>query len=457
LIGILISLIGIALGLKGRRLGEHPHCRRCEFDLFGKPEDSTQCAECGTDLSIRGAIVTGVRRKRIGLLLTSGALLLTSCGLGVPMGYEIYQSADWQRMKPDWWLASQFDPTINPVPSRVLTFGYSAELELSNRMRTDLVMPGQGVSDRAIRIMSRRVSNCIKAGKPVGDWPSHILRRTPNVWISDDSFHTLIRAAVHSNFRIDSEVVYGDPISYTGRIGWPYGNDSADKINIAVKVISDRVNGINIGQDQFRTVESRMGPVIMEMRYLDLKSLWSKIGYSTDTQPVQLDWQREIKITIELKNGNETYVERWIEPVSATATVLDARHSMAATQPSNQFDRAIMWSATLHVAGDEAWIGLQTEGDAGNVSTHVVNAHVVLIGNDREVDTGICWGSTRTQGFRASDVPTGSLRVELRPAPEMRWMFIPNGPILGEVIHIENVERVNDSDDEVVRFNLSMF
>ena len=41
----------LAFALCGRRADDHPYCRRCRFDLFGKPADATVCSECGADLA----------------------------------------------------------------------------------------------------------------------------------------------------------------------------------------------------------------------------------------------------------------------------------------------------------------------------------------------------------------------------------------------------------------------
>ena len=69
-----LALILVALGLAGRRVGDHPHCRRCGFDLFGNPSAAV-CPECGGDLSWRRAVRTGQRKRRRGMLVAGLALL----------------------------------------------------------------------------------------------------------------------------------------------------------------------------------------------------------------------------------------------------------------------------------------------------------------------------------------------------------------------------------------------
>jgi predicted RNA-binding Zn-ribbon protein involved in translation (DUF1610 family) len=47
------ALLGACLfwiGWHGWRVDEHPLCRRCHFDLFGLPNTSNHCPECGNDL-----------------------------------------------------------------------------------------------------------------------------------------------------------------------------------------------------------------------------------------------------------------------------------------------------------------------------------------------------------------------------------------------------------------------
>jgi tRNA(Ile2) C34 agmatinyltransferase TiaS len=54
---IVVGISALVRGLRGRRIDDHPLCRRCGFDLTGKPETSTRCPECGSDLRRPRAIL----------------------------------------------------------------------------------------------------------------------------------------------------------------------------------------------------------------------------------------------------------------------------------------------------------------------------------------------------------------------------------------------------------------
>src|SRR5438477_1788271 len=95
----------IRRGWLGRRIDDHPLCRRCGFDLYAKPETSTRCAECGADLGIARAIRIGHRRRRAVWIATGAALFLP---LIVALGASLFGvHVDWIKHEPAWLLASQ--------------------------------------------------------------------------------------------------------------------------------------------------------------------------------------------------------------------------------------------------------------------------------------------------------------------------------------------------------------
>ena len=102
-----VMLLGIAIvgmGLRGRRIDEHPLCRCCGFDLIGKPPDSLVCSECGAELGRKRAIRIGHRQRRAWAILLGVAISMPGIvGLGV-LGWLTFQQIDWYQHKPTWWL-----------------------------------------------------------------------------------------------------------------------------------------------------------------------------------------------------------------------------------------------------------------------------------------------------------------------------------------------------------------
>src|SRR5690349_18866819 len=75
-----VGLAALAVAVfanRGRKLDDHPICRRCGFDAFGR-SGAIRCTECGADLSRRGALRIGTRQRR-GKLLATEMLMLLSC------------------------------------------------------------------------------------------------------------------------------------------------------------------------------------------------------------------------------------------------------------------------------------------------------------------------------------------------------------------------------------------
>ncbi len=60
-----LAALLVRAGLRGRRIGSEPFCRKCEYQLTGI--QSARCPECGTELNER-AIVHGVRKRSWGLV-----------------------------------------------------------------------------------------------------------------------------------------------------------------------------------------------------------------------------------------------------------------------------------------------------------------------------------------------------------------------------------------------------
>jgi hypothetical protein len=106
---IILATIAVVIGFRGRVVDDHPLCRRCGFDLIGRPHDSPRCSECGARVTDARAIRIGHRQRRGGwiaggfILLVPSALFLAGV-IAIQAGH-----VDLSPYKPVWWLRMDLD------------------------------------------------------------------------------------------------------------------------------------------------------------------------------------------------------------------------------------------------------------------------------------------------------------------------------------------------------------
>lgn len=124
-IAAVLGLVGfrqLDLGLRTRRVGSEPHCRKCEYDLRGLPADAERCPECGADLNAKHARVMGVPKRRTALAWRGLILLLIASVPAVHLIQRISANG-WLRVEPVWmlrWALGSGDSETRTVADREL-------------------------------------------------------------------------------------------------------------------------------------------------------------------------------------------------------------------------------------------------------------------------------------------------------------------------------------------------
>ena len=206
---ILPLLLGLALlwlGLRGRRVSDHPMCRKCGFDLFGRPETSDRCPECGADLTRPRAILAGIRIRRGGLVLGGMALLAVAVTLAGGAGYSVYLGTDAQAKKPSWWL-------VREVGSQDDAVVVAAVQELARRVGAGTL--GQWHIDAAAdKLLARQSAPQLTWDPAFGDFLENA--RLANK-LDDARFHQYAMQAPRFTLVVRPRVNRGDALPFSVR------------------------------------------------------------------------------------------------------------------------------------------------------------------------------------------------------------------------------------------------
>jgi hypothetical protein len=75
LLAMVVGLVLVIVGIRGRRINDHPVCRQCHFDLQGIYPEVVTCPECGSGLKREHGVRQGAR-SRMPILAAFGVLLI---------------------------------------------------------------------------------------------------------------------------------------------------------------------------------------------------------------------------------------------------------------------------------------------------------------------------------------------------------------------------------------------
>lgn len=201
--GIAWLVVGAALtwmGRRGKRIDDHPVCRRCGFDLTGRPETSTRCAECGADLLLRRTIRIGNREPRRGMIwggLSILAVWMLVAGVGV---WLFFSKFDVMPYKPVWLLRAEASSTTMGRRAPAIT-------ELSRRLAA-----GGLTDDHIHAVIADAILLQPDMTFPWNEWTGLLDRLVTAGKIGDEQWTTLVVQATKVSLRTRPKVRAGDPM-----------------------------------------------------------------------------------------------------------------------------------------------------------------------------------------------------------------------------------------------------
>ena len=202
--GLVLGLLALVVGWRGRRVDDHPVCRRCGFDLFGRPAESTACPECGANLARRRAVRIGRRQRRRGLLACGAVLLLVSFVPLGAIGVRRARGFEWQAHKPARWLLRELDSSDTAVRD-------AARAELMRRGAAG-ALDG---TDVPAELWERALAAQADTSKPWDDWWGGVIENARmRDRLPQPLWERYVRQAYPLELKVAPSVRRGEPLPF---------------------------------------------------------------------------------------------------------------------------------------------------------------------------------------------------------------------------------------------------
>ncbi len=422
-LGVVGALLVVG-GMRGRRIDDHPGCRRCGFDLFGSMAGSVRCPECGANLELKRAVRHGRRRRRPVVLGGGVLLILLTATWFVLLITGVLARYNFNPYKPTWWLAIEAGSTDATTLPPVL-----------NELRARLER-GELSEERIESLAATGLDRVDALGKAwPGEWDQFILRAWRLHHLSDAIKLRFTPVLAEQDVFLQPASMNGEPaampcasLHLRRRVGDGW---------YRVKLVGLKVDG------EERTVE--------DVPYDELPGL-SVVNRGAPRplgEPILLpsEGPHQIEMTVEwrLAAGYGKYDEK---NQQSTGIGWQSKHLF--TQPDSESDRpilelltneetrlALMESISVHL------YGIRGEGDGPRRGAGVlsfrdvpvdVQAMMTLRAGDREISRG---GDVMAQASRSSFGGGGSSKTFTIRLPaesitsmtlvlEPHWFMLPS-------------------------------
>ena len=200
------GVVALRIGLRGRRIDDHPVCAGCGFDLTGRPESSSRCSECGANLDWSAAVRIGNRQRRAGWVYAGVLMLVTAIAAGGLVVADDAGKVHWVEHAPVKWLLIQARIGTAAARDSALKelLGRANGGRLSGPQAADAVAVGRGVQ-----------GDTGKAWNPI--WGDLIEFERANGRASDEQWARYGKQALQNGIglHVRSIVRLGDPLPYS--------------------------------------------------------------------------------------------------------------------------------------------------------------------------------------------------------------------------------------------------
>lgn len=232
--GGIIGAVLLWLGLRGKRINEHPICRKCGFDLVGAGGPAL-CPECGASLTTKRSIRPGEKRTRAGLVSAGCVLLLVGVASAGATVWIRASSFNWNTVKP-FVVLKQDARSSSPTTMS----GAAAELQF--RIQNGTLDPA--------RIAEVVRTGLELQGNPDGPWTPEWGDLLESAGISGHLTHeqliTFLRQGIKASPLLRRKVIAGDVIPFGIRVGAPRtGTSPAQAMRIACTAVE--IDGQRVG------------------------------------------------------------------------------------------------------------------------------------------------------------------------------------------------------------------
>ena len=423
---LVVGLFGVfgamllVLGLRGRRVDDHPVCRGCGFDLVGVYPVAARCPECGRSLDRRRAVRVGARRRRP-LAIASGGLALAVVVAGVGLvGWGVAAGFDWNTIKPAWMLLDEAESGRAGASDRALA-------ELSARVG-DGRLAGRAadrVIERALAMQGDESSAWTRA------WGDLLGRAWGAGLLSDAQVARFVTQAFVADFTVRERVHAGGQVPVWLEVRSRAG--SGDLGVMGTAVFDAMSVGESVGDGTFRfsfmlpgsgsssgmggtamTLAEAVGPGVYDARL-----------------PVRVEFVERGRPDVVIGAIEHEYVRR-LEVVAPDEPLV-----------------TMVTDATLLDGVSGELTAILTEGprrrhialDVGRLPIAIAG-EVVLLAGGEEVELGtVSRGADNPVRYRmtfgvASDVDLGGAVVEIRPSSEVALRTTDLVEIWGETIEL---------------------